>query len=44
MKDKNLVTNVELKISIIYYPEIEERPQEIIHGYGLEGPDHFLIV
>ena len=36
VKDKNLVTNVELKTSIIYYPEIEEKTLEIIRRYGLE--------
>ena len=34
VKDKNLVTNVELKTSIIYYPEIEEKTLEIIRRYG----------
>ena len=35
-KNQSLFTNVELKTSIIYYPEIEEKTIALIRKYGLE--------
>ncbi len=36
VKGTKLVTNVELKTSIVYYPEIEEKTAEMIRLFGLE--------
>ncbi len=36
VKNQSLFTNVELKTSIIYYPEIEEKTIALIRKYGLE--------
>ncbi|MBE5847512.1 MAG: glycerophosphodiester phosphodiesterase [Lachnospiraceae bacterium] len=35
-KDLDIVTNVELKTSIVYYPEIEEKVTEMVKKYKLE--------
>lgn len=35
-KDQDIITNIELKTSIIYYPEIEEKTAAMIRKYGLE--------
>ena len=36
VKGTGLVTNVELKSSIVYYPELEEKTAEMIKAFGLE--------
>ena len=36
VKDTKLVTNIELKTSIVYYPEIEEKTAEMVKAFGLE--------
>ena len=36
VKDTKLITNVELKTGIVYYPEIEEKTAETVRQYGLE--------
>lgn len=36
VKDTPLITNVELKTSIVYYPEIEEKTAEMIRAFHLE--------
>jgi len=36
-RDAPFVTNIELKSSIIYYPEIEEKTFEMLQRYGLEN-------
>ena len=36
VKDTSLVTNVELKTSIVYYEEIEEKTAEMVKAYHLE--------
>ena len=36
MKGTKLITNIELKTSIICYPEIEEKTAEMVRAFGLE--------
>lgn len=36
-KNKNITTNIELKTSVYYYPEIEQKAIDIIRAYDLVG-------